>query len=52
MFKNLQSGAQPATGVGDSKLRVDVSVFHYFRLNLSKPRNYFFHKQKRIFDGT
>jgi hypothetical protein len=29
MFKNLQSGAQQTTGAsgGDSKIRVDVSIF-------------------------
>jgi len=59
MFKNLQSGTQSTTGAsGDSKIRVDVSFFpffffeFFFSSDLSKLRNYFFHKNKRIFDGT
>jgi hypothetical protein len=37
MFKNLQSGAQPATGTtGDSKIRVDVSCSHPILSDLSR----------------
>jgi hypothetical protein len=54
MFKNLQSGTQSTTNAGgDSKIRVDVSIFSILSFSdLSQLRNYFFIKNKRIFDGT
>jgi hypothetical protein len=52
MFKNLQSGTQPATGAsGDSKIRVDVSVTYTSHLTYLNREIIFFIK-KRIFDGT